>query len=275
VSGRTIVITGASDGIGAAAAKALTAAGEQVVVVGRSPEKTSAVAAALGADSLVSDFSELAQVEVLAAQLLERYPRIDVLANNAGGIFGARKTTVDGHEQTFQVNYLAPFLLTSLLHDRLIASEATVINTSSAASRLFSKLRIDDLDAERSYSATRAYGNAKLAQVLHAHELQRRYGADGLSAASFHPGTIATNFSNSPDGAMRFMYTTALGRRFLTSPDEGADTLFWLAETQPGLDWKPGEYYVKRKVARSSRQASDPALARELWDRSEAMLAAR
>lgn len=271
--GRTIVVTGASDGIGAAAARSFRTAGEHVVVVGRSPAKTQAVAEEIGADFLLADFAELAQVRRLADELRERYDRIDVLANNAGGIFGARTTTQDGHEQTFQVNYLAPYFLTTLLLDRLIASEATVINTSSAASRLFSKLDITDLDAERSYRATKAYGNAKLAQVLFTRELQRRHGSDGISAAAFHPGVIATNFSNSPDGAMRLMYGTALGRRLMTTPVEGADTLFWLAETEPGIDWTPGEYYAKRAVARSGRQASDEALARELWDRSAEMLA--
>lgn len=274
MSDRVIVLTGASDGIGAAAAKALTDAGEQVVVVGRSPEKTAAVAQRIGAASFISDFAELAQVRLLAEQLLERYPRIDVLANNAGGIFGAdRRVTADGHEQTFQINYLAPALLTRLLLDRLIESEATVINTSSVANRLFGKLDLDDLDAERSYSPTRAYGNAKLAQILFTKELDRRYGPRGLSAAAFHPGVISTNFSSSPDGAMRFLYANPLGRRLLNTPEEGADTLFWLAESQPGLDWTSGGYFVKRKPARTNKLADDVALARGLWERTEELLA--
>ena len=274
MSDRVIVLTGASDGIGAAAAKALTEAGEQVVVVGRSPEKTAAVAERVGAASFICDFAELAQVRLLAEQLLERYPRIDVLANNAGGIFGAdRRVTTDGHEQTFQINYLAPALLTHLLLDRLIESDATVINTSSVANRLFGKLDLDDLDAERSYSPTRAYGNAKLAQILFTKELDRRYGSRGLSAAAFHPGVISTNFSSSPDGAMRLLYATPLGRHLLNTPEEGADTLFWLAESQPGIDWTSGGYFVKRKPARANKLASDVDLARRLWDRTEAMLA--
>lgn len=277
MSDRVIVLTGASDGIGAAAAKAFTDAGEQVVVVGRSPEKTAAVAARVGAASFVCDFAELAQVRLLAEQLLERYPRIDVLANNAGGIFGAeRRVTADGHEQTFQINYLAPALLTRLLLDRLIASEATVINTSSVANRLFGKLDLaglDDLDGERSYSPTRAYGDAKLAQILFTKELARRYGAQGLSAAAFHPGVISTNFSNSSDGAMRLLYATPFGRRLLNTPEEGADTLFWLAESQPGIDWTSGGYFVKRKPARMNRRAKDPALAKALWERTDELLA--
>jgi len=277
VSDRVIVLTGASDGIGAAAAQAFTDAGEQVVVVGRSPEKTAAVAERVGGASFVCDFAELAQVRLLADQLLERYPRIDVLANNAGGIFGAeRQLTSDGHEQTFQLNYLAPALLTRLLLDRLIESEATVVNTSSVANRLFGRLDLaglDDLDGARSYSPTRAYGDAKLAQILFTKELARRYGARGLSAAAFHPGVISTNFSNSPDGAMRLLYATPIGRRLLNTPAEGADTLFWLAESQPGIDWTSGGYFVKRKPARANRRANDPALARALWERTDALLA--
>ena len=150
MSERTIVITGASDGIGAAAARALAASGDRVVIVGRSPQKTEAIAAELGADHFIADFTRLADVRALAAELLRRYPRIDVLANNAGGIMGARELTADGHEKTLQVNHLAPFLLTTLLMDRLIESRASVINTSSAANR-FGRLNLDDLGNARKY----------------------------------------------------------------------------------------------------------------------------
>ena len=146
---QTIVITGASDGIGAAAAGQLRALGHQVVVVGRSPEKTAAVAQALNAPSHLADFADLGQVRALAAELLASYPRIDVLANNAGGLFG-QETTKDGFDKTFQVNHLAPFLLTHLLMDRLIESDARVIQTSSAAHRLFGHIDLDDLDNAKS-----------------------------------------------------------------------------------------------------------------------------
>lgn len=275
MTSKTIVLTGASDGIGRTAARRLVDGGHTVVVVGRSPERTASVARELGMPHHIADFSDLAQVRTLAGDLLSAHPRIDVLANNAGGIFGAdRETTVDGHELTFQVNYLAPFLLTDLLLDRLVESRASVINTSSIANRLFGNLRIDDLDAEQSYSATSAYGNAKLAQILHAKELQRRYSARGLSAVSLHPGNIATSFSSAPGSAMRRLYQTPLKHLFLTTPEKGADTLSWLAETTPGTDWVGGEYYVKRKPGKTNAQADDPALASALWDRSVVMLAA-
>src|SRR6202021_1593778 len=131
MSEQTIVITGASDGIGAAAARQLTAAGERVVLVGRSEAKTAAVAAELSAPYYLADFTDLAQVRDLAGKLGAAYPRIDVLANNAGGIMGERAVTVDGFEKTFQVNHLAPYLLTSLLLPTLTASSAKVLQTSS------------------------------------------------------------------------------------------------------------------------------------------------
>lgn len=270
MSQRTIIITGASDGIGGAAARKLSTDGEHVVIVGRSPAKTASIAAALDADFFVADFARLDEVRGLAAELRERYPRIDVLANNAGGIMGTRQLTVDGHEKTFQVNHLAPFLLTTLLIDRLSESSATVVNTSSAANSVFGKFDLDDLDAERSYSPNRAYGNAKLANILFTRELHHRYHDQGISTAAFHPGVVATGFAAGSTSVMRLIYRTPL-KRFLMPPEQGADTLTWLATATPGTDWVSGEYYEKRVLQKANPQAYDPALAAGLWARSEAM----
>ncbi|PXA67313.1 SDR family NAD(P)-dependent oxidoreductase [Cryobacterium arcticum] len=271
MSERTIVITGASDGIGAAAARALSQAGERVVLVGRSPQKTEALAAELGVDHHLADFTRLDDVRTLAAELLRRYPRIDVLANNAGGIMGDRQLTVDGHEKTLQVNHLAPFLLTTLLLDRLVASHATVINTSSAANR-FGRINLDDLENDRKYSPNKAYGDAKLANILFTRELHRRYSGRGLVTAAFHPGVVATSFSTDSTSVMRLVYQTAL-KRLLISPEKGADTLVWLAGTAAGVDWQSGEYYEKRRVRSANSQASDAGLATALWERSVDMVA--
>ncbi|MEC5181461.1 SDR family NAD(P)-dependent oxidoreductase [Arthrobacter sp. CG_A4] len=268
---RTIVITGASDGIGASAARILSKRGERVVVVGRSAEKTERIATEIGADFFVADFAVLAQVRRLAAQLKEKYPRIDVLANNAGGIMGKRELTADGHEKTFQINHLAPFLLTTELMEVLTASNATVINTASAANG-FGKLDLEDLDAAKSYSTNRAYGTAKLANILFTSELNNRYAADGVSTAAFHPGVVATNFAAESTSPMRHAYKTFLSR-FLLSPEQGADTLVWLATATPGEDWISGAYYAKRALAKANKQAYDAELARELWERSEALVA--
>ena len=269
---RTIIITGASDGIGAAAARALSAAGDTVVVVGRSPEKTAAVAAQIGADHFVADFSRLDDVRALAAALLERYPRIDVLANNAGGIMGEREITVDGHEKTLQVNHLAPFLLTSLLMERLVASEASVINTASIANRLFGDIDVDDLQNAKRYSANKAYGDSKLANILFTRELHRRFGDRGLTAAAFHPGLVATSFASNTTSVLRFVYGVVLSR-FLISPKKGADTLVWLAS--PGARFTSGGYYTRRKIDKTNKQADDAALAARLWEESAALVGLR
>nr|WSZ95642.1 SDR family NAD(P)-dependent oxidoreductase [Streptomyces sp. NBC_00857] len=271
---KTIVITGASDGIGATAARRLHRNGHRVVIVGRSPQKTQAVAREIGADHYLADFTRLDDVRELAAELSAAYPHIDVLANNAGGIFGDRTKTVDGFERTFQVNHLAPFLLTQLLMDRLIADKATVIQTSSLAARIGGKVVIDDLDHDRDFTAMRAYGTAKLENILFTKELHRRYHAQGISTASFHPGNVATNFAVESDSFLRHITGSRLARAFLITPEKGAEQLVWLAEGRPGTDWISGTYYEKRKPAkRNNPQALDADLARQLWERSEELLA--
>lgn len=267
---RTVVVTGASDGIGAAAARALHRRGDHVVVVGRSPDKTRAVAGELGAPYHLADFAVLDDVRTLAAALRARYERIDVLANNAGGLMGPRSLTVDGFERTLQVNHLAPFLLTHLLLDPLRAAGARVIATASAAARLFGHLDLEDLGNERDYSAHKAYGDSKLANVLFSRELHRRFHADGLTSAAFHPGVVATNFAAETHSSMRWVYRTPLAR-LLASPAKGADTLLWLATAQAGA-WRSGEYFERRRVARTHPQADDAALAAGLWDRSAELL---
>lgn len=269
---RTIVITGASDGIGAAAARTLAKAGDTVVVVGRSAEKTSSLAREIGAGYFLADFADLAQVRRLAAELSEKYPRIDVLANNAGGIMGKRTLTVDGNEATFQINHLAPFLLTSLLMDTLIASNAKVINTSSAANG-FGKLDLFDLTSEQGYSTNRAYGTGKLANILFTTELHRRFSDQGISTAAFHPGVVRTNFAAESTSPMRHAYKTILNR-FMLTPDQGADTLLWLINGTAGTDWISGLYYAKRALAKANKQAYDAELARALWDKSEELVKA-
>lgn len=271
-SGRTIVITGASDGIGASAARQLAAAGERVVLVGRSAAKTATVAADIGAPFHLADFADLGQVRRLAGELAAAYPRIDVLANNAGGIMGAREETVDGFERTLQVNHLAPFLLTGLLMPTLVASSARVIQTASIAAQRFGRLDLDDLGNRRRYSPNKVYGDAKLANILFTRELHRRHSAEGVSAVAFHPGVVATSFASETTSWFRWIYRTPVGRLFLDSPEEGGRRLVWLAAGLPGVAWEPGGYYEGNRLASSSPQANDPDLARELWELSAAMV---
>ncbi len=273
MSPKTIVLTGASDGIGAAAARRLVADGHTVAVVGRSAEKTVALARELGAECFVADFARLTDVRSLADALQSAYPRIDVLVNNAGGIFGDQTRTVDGFEKTLQVNHLAPFLLTHLLLDVLIASGASIVNTASVAARLFGNIDLADLNNETKYSANKAYGDAKLANILFAKELDRRFGDRGITAVAFHPGVVRTSFASDTTSLMRFLYRTPLARLagFLT-PEQGAEPLVWLAEGTPGRDWVSGEYYKKKKVAATNPQAADAQLAADLWVRSAEMV---
>jgi NAD(P)-dependent dehydrogenase (short-subunit alcohol dehydrogenase family) len=267
VARRTIIITGASDGIGAAAARQLRRAGENVVVVGRSEGKTKAVAAELDSDWFVADFADLSQVRALARDLLVRYPRIDVLANNAGGMTSRGEFTVDGHEKTLQVNYLAPFLLTTLVLDRLVESGAAVINTSSSSHKLAGRVSVDDL-LSTGRRPSRAYALSKLAVNLFSVELHRRYGGFGLCSAAQHPGYVNSNFGRS-SGSRFLMFMQHTPVALMTpSAERGCRQLVWLACSVAGVDWKSGEYYSGHKLASAHRQTYDPVLARELWDRS-------
>jgi NAD(P)-dependent dehydrogenase (short-subunit alcohol dehydrogenase family) len=267
-TGRTAVVTGANSGIGLAAARGFAAAGAHVVLVGRDAGRLDAAlaevrAAATGPEPVArrADFAELAQVRELAAWLREAYPAIDLLANNAGGVFPKRITTVDGHEQTMQVNHLAPFLLTNLLTDRLEGRR--VVNTASDAHR-GGRLDPDDLDSTRGrYSAMTVYGSTKQANILFAAEAARRW--PGIASYSFHPGVVRTRFGRD-SVVMTAFYRIAPG---LLTPEQGADTLLWLAGT-PGDQLTDGGYYAKRRLREPIRAAADPARAARLWETSAA-----
>jgi NAD(P)-dependent dehydrogenase (short-subunit alcohol dehydrogenase family) len=265
---KTIVVTGGTLGIGEAAARALRKTGARVVITGRSPG-SEALAKEMDCEFIRADYSRLSDVRALAQALLARCPRIDVLANNVGGVMNERTVTEDGHEKTFQVNHLAGFLLTELLRERLEASGATVINTASAAHH-WGHLRLDDLENARHYLALRAYGTAKLMNILHARELNRRF--KNVRGVSFHPGSVATGFARAGSALVQLLYTFPLKNIFLISPERGADTLVWLASSEAGKDWQAGEYYYKRRPGGRTRQARSEELARELWDASARMV---
>lgn len=270
---KTIVITGASDGIGAAAARTLKARGHNVVVVGRDPVKTKAIATEISAPFEIADFADLDQVAKLAESLNSKYENIDVLANNAGVMFGTFAKTADGFERTFQVNHLAPFLLTHLLHDKLIANKATVINTSSMTNLMWGELDLTDLNNENNYDEKRAYGTAKLCNILFTKEFDRRYRSTGINAVAFHPGVASTNFASDPASAFHKIYhSDGKPTMAMITPEAGADQLIWIAEGIAGTDWKQGEYYDLRKPGATHEQATDTELAKELWEQSALLL---
>ncbi|MFC5751099.1 SDR family NAD(P)-dependent oxidoreductase [Actinomadura rugatobispora] len=297
MTGKTVVITGASSGIGAAAARRLASMGADVVPVGRSPERTAAVAAGLGVEPLVADFASLDQVRRLADDLLERCPRIDVLVNNAGQLVPSRKLTTDGHEMTFQTNHLAPFLLTTQLLPRLRDSArhgpVRVITTSSLGNR-FGRLRLDDLEWERRRygGGWIAYSTTKLMNVLFTRELARRTEGTGIEAVCFHPdpgprrdrpagavvptrdeaeGATVTQFA-SGSRAVRAVSRTPL-RRLQLNSGVGASPLVWLASA-PEAGGASGSYFHGfQRDAKVHPKADDSDLAARLWGRSAVLVA--
>jgi NAD(P)-dependent dehydrogenase (short-subunit alcohol dehydrogenase family) len=263
----TAVVTGASSGIGAAAAVGLARRGVRLALVGRDQhrldETVSNVRAAGGAQAQVtayrSDFTSLAAVRELGAALAEAYPRIDLLANNAGALMPSRATTVDGHEVTMQSNHLAPFLLTHLLRDRLAGGR--VVNTASDA-HTGGKLDPADLDGQRlPYRAFTAYGSSKQANIAFAAEAARRW--PDIMSFSYHPGVVRTRFGRD-SGIIAAFYRFAF---FLRSPAKGADTLLWLGEA-PAAELVNGGYYVDRKLTQPTAATADPAMAAALWEAS-------
>lgn len=269
MSQRTVVITGASDGIGAAAARTVAGHGDRVIVVGRSPEKTAAVASEIGAEYFTADFARLDDVRALAEKLNAVTDGIDVLANNAGGVFGDRTPTVDGHEKTFQVNHLSPFLLTHLLHEKLVAGGAAVVNTSSIAAARYGHIDMDDLGNARKYSANKAYGDAKLANILFTRGLHERFHRDGVTSVAFHPGMVATSFATDTSSWFSWVYRTPLARLVLIPAEKGGENLTWFIDGEPDVTWISGHYYDERSLtSRMNPQVLDDALVDALWDRS-------
>lgn len=268
--GTTVVVTGASSGIGLAAAEGFARGGARVALVGRDPARLdqalARVRAAAAEQSATpepaayrADFTRLDDVRALARELRDAYPHIDVLANNAGGTYRSRTTTTDGFESTMQTNHLAPFLLTNLLRTNLDGGR--VINTASDVHR-FGKLDPNDLNSERSYSRITAYGTSKQANILFAAEAARRWPE--IDSYAYHPGVVRTRFG-SDSGVITMFYKIW---PFLNSPAQGADTMLWLA-SQRRSELVDGGYYARRKRLEPTSRARDAATATALWTASE------
>jgi NAD(P)-dependent dehydrogenase (short-subunit alcohol dehydrogenase family) len=265
LTGRTVVITGASSGIGAAAARRLHELGAEVHVVGRSPERTGEIASEVGTDPIIADFARLADVRAAADEVLARCPRIDVLVNNAGLSLSRRELTADGHETMFQVNHLATFLFTSLLLDRLTESAPSRVITTASAANLTGFVNLRDLDSRAFFVGQVVYGTTKLENILFTRELARRVEGTGVLATSFHPGVVATNFGRGD--LIGVLWKSPL-RLLMRSPEQGADTLVWLA-TAPAEQLRAGGYYADRRLGALNPQALSRSVARQLWERSQ------
>jgi len=278
MTGRTILITGGTGGIGRAAAIGLASMGARVGITGRDRARADRAAAEIAQqtgnpaiDVFVADLSSQSEVRRMAGEVLGAYPRLDVLINNVGGFWAHRRVTADGLEHTFALNHLAPFLLTSLLLERLKASAPARIVTVSSGAQAMGTIDFDDLMGERHYSGSGAYNQSKLANVMFTYELARRLDGTGVTATALHPGLTNTAFS-AEDPSMGLLVKVL--RPFMGSPQRGADTAVYLASS-PEAEGLSGLYFSKRKARKSNESSYDGVITRRLWDVSAALVSAR
>ncbi len=273
---RTVVITGATAGIGRAAAMALARRGAALSLVARNPEKARATAKdiqeASGNDRtrvFAADLSRQADIHRVADALLAAHPRIDVLVNNAGVVCTSFGETPDGIETTFAVNHLAYFLLTERLRERLVESApARVVSTASDAHRFLGAFPFDDPECRRRYRGLRAYAVSKLANVMWNAELARRLAGTGVTANALHPGGVNTGLGDQNGGGLRVL--GQLVKRFLATPEQGAETLVHLV-CAPELVEASGGYYARCAPRKPGHGARDPEADARLWALSVAM----
>jgi NAD(P)-dependent dehydrogenase (short-subunit alcohol dehydrogenase family) len=272
MAGRTILVTGASDGIGAETARVLAAQGATVHVTGRSADKLRPVAEAVGTEPLVADFSRLDDVRRLAAEVGERVDSLDLLMNNAGGTFALSKKTHDGHEPNFQINHLAPFLLTNLLRPKLAAAGSSLVVNTSSVGNLMGKIVLDDLDYEHRRSLElRAYGTGKLMNIAFTRGIAQRWSDDGVVSVAVHPGPVGSSFGRD-SWFIGLVYRSPLKRWATISVADGAAPLIALAErgADPEIN---GRYFDRFKAdGRENKQAHDQSIIDGLWERSEALV---
>jgi retinol dehydrogenase 12 len=269
MKGKVIVITGATSGIGEVAAQRLAAMGARIVLVARNAargQKTLTRLPSLGAGTPHSiyygELSRIADCKRVSAEISAAEPRIDVLINNAGALFGSRQVTSDNLEETFATNHMAYFVLTMGLKDRLQATgDARVVSTASDAHKGYT-LDFDDLQATKSYSAIRAYGRSKLCNILFTRELARRWTGTGIIANCLHPGFVATRFGDASGGFLSSVVRFA--KNFAISPEKGAETIVYLASS-PEVSATSGEYFYKCRPATPTAGGRDDAAANRLW----------
>jgi NAD(P)-dependent dehydrogenase (short-subunit alcohol dehydrogenase family) len=274
VAGKRVLVTGATSGIGLAAAVELARRKAKLAIVARSQERGAetlrrieAAAPGTAVEVLEADLSSQASIRGLADQVLERYQNLDLLVNNAGAVNSSRRLTEDGQELTWAVNHLAPFLLTTLLLDRLKSSSPARIITTASDAHQGAHIPFEDMTAERSYGMGGfiRYGQTKLANILFTLELGRRLEGSGVGAYCFHPGLVDTGFNRNNGPLMRV--GMAIVRPFSRTPEKGAETLVWLADAaEVGPS---GAYYQDRKQVTPTEAARDGEVARRLWQVSQ------
>ena len=267
MAGSVIVVTGATSGIGEVAADRLAAKGAKIVFIARDRARGEATLGHLRAISPdadhrahYADLSRLAEMKRVADEIAESEPEIDVLINNAGALFNARKVTEDGLEMTFALNHLSYFVLTDLLRSRLKAG-SRVISTASDAHK-GAKIDFSDLQSTHSYSGFRAYGRSKLCNILFTRELSKRFVGTGITANCLHPGFVSTRFGDQSGGILSFAVRAA--KNFAISPEQGARTIVYLASS-PEVANVTGKYFYKCKPDTPTREARNDADAARLW----------
>ena len=277
LEGKTILVTGGTNGIGLVTARELARMGAQVTITGRSAEKSALVAGQIETlagnpvEFIAADLSVLAGIRQAASTFKEKHTQLHVLVNNAGGMFTQRRLTPDGYEYTFALNHLNYFLLTDLLLDLLKASApARIINVSSNAHE-HARINFENLQGEKRYIGLEAYGQSKLANLLFTYELARRLEGSGVTANAVHPGVVATGFARN-NGPVYNVGTWIAGQLFFRKPDRGAQTSIYLAAS-PEVEGVSGKYFVDCKAVASRPQSYDRAAAERLWKVSEALVA--
>jgi NAD(P)-dependent dehydrogenase (short-subunit alcohol dehydrogenase family) len=279
IKGRTVLVTGGNSGLGLATAVGLAQAGANVTITSRDQVKGDVAASEIGQRSgsvvevMCLDLADLASVKSFADEFMSRHDDLGVLVNNAGGVFGSRRETVDGFEMTIGTNHIGPFVLTNLLTDLLISSAPSrIINVGSSAHGYAKEgIAFDDLNWEqRRYNQKNAYGQSKLANILHARELNRRLSPQGVTAYAVHPGVVRTGFGTGGDSAIVGVGIRIIGRWLLT-PDQGAETSIWAA-TNPYVVEHAGGYFADSAPAKSSRHARDDDQALRLWEATEELV---
>jgi len=270
MTGKVVVITGATSGIGAVAAAQLARQGARIVFIARDAargahtlQQLQSIAPGAAHAAHHADLAQLAEMRRIAGLIAEREPRIDVLINNAGAMFTRRQLSADGLELTFATNHLAYFVVTNLLLERLKTTPgARIVSTASDAHR-GARLDFDDLQSQRSYSALGAYGRSKLMNILFTRELARRLAGTGVTANCLHPGFVATRFGDGAGGLASL--GLKLAKKFALTPEQGAQTLIYLAAS-PEVAAVSGEYFHKCKPATATPAARSDADARRLWE---------
>jgi NAD(P)-dependent dehydrogenase (short-subunit alcohol dehydrogenase family) len=275
MAGRTVLVTGGTGGIGKATATGLAAMGARVAITGRDRARAEAAAADIRTaggppvEIFVADLSSQVEVRGMAAEVLAALPTLSVLVNNVGGFWNDRHVTVDGLERTFALNHLAPFLLTHLLVDRLVAGAPARIVTLSSDAQRMGRIDFDDLQGERSWSGQRAYNQSKLANILFTHELARRLKGTRVTANVVHPGVVRSGFGLEEPGRIQRVMTPFRG--FWKSPEQGARTPIHLASS-PEVEGITGRYWANCRPRRSSARSYDDAVALRLWEVSSELV---